>query len=274
MNPHQTLNSGQVFLWYRHGNLWYGVNGSIILRVDDSGNIESSGSDTPPDFFRNSDDIPSVMESLSQISHLRDVIDRYPDMRITRQAFFQCVISFVVSSNSNIPRIRQNLQTICDTFGDVIHMDGMEFSTFPRPDVLASADIAEITSCGTGYRSGYIQRTSAAICDGFLRPDELRRMPYKEARQSLTQLSGVGNKVADCIMLFSLDFLEAVPMDRWLVRVLHTQYGIGDGSMPGTDRAYDTLHDLAVRLFGPYAGYAQQYLFKMIREDSGKTLKW
>ena len=274
MNPHQALSSGQVFLWYRRNGFWYGVDGSVILRVDDAGNVESSGPDAPPDFFRYTDDLSAITASLSQNDLLRNVIDRYPDMRITRQAFFQCVISFVVSANSNIPRIRQNLQAICDRFGDVAHMDDMAFSTFPGPDILASADIADIASCGTGYRSRYIQQTSVAIRDGFLGVDELRRMPYKEARQSLTMLPGVGNKVADCIMLFSLDFLEAVPMDRWLVRVLHTRYGIGDGSTPGTDRVYDKLHDQAVRLLGPYAGYAQQYLFKMIREDSGKTLKW
>ena len=274
MNPHQALSSGQVFLWYRRNGFWYGIDGSAILRVDDDGNIESSGSDAPPDFFRDTDDLSAITASLSHNDLLRNVIGRYPDMRITRQAFFQCVISFVVSANSNIPRIRQNLQAICDRFGDVAYLDDMAFSTFPCPDILASADIADIMSCGTGYRSRYIQQTSVAIRDDFLGMDELRRMPYREARQALTGLPGVGNKVADCILLFSLDFLEAVPMDRWLVRVLHTRYGIGDGTTPGTDRAYDKLHDLAVRLLGPYAGYAQQYLFKMIREDSGKTLKW
>lgn len=274
MNPHQTLSSGQVFLWHKYGDFWYGVDGDAILRVDDAGNIVSSVSDMPPDFFRDADDISAIIKSLSHDRFLRDIIDRYPDMRITRQDFFQCVISFVVSSNSNIPRIRRNLQSICDTFGDTTHMDNMEFSTFPNPDVLASADISDIVSCGTGYRSRYILQVSAMLRDGFYSAAELRRMPYREARQILTRLPGVGNKVADCIMLFSLDFLEAVPMDRWLVRVLHTRYGIGDGTTPGTDRAYDKLHDLAVRLLGPYAGYAQQYLFKMIREDSGKTLKW
>ena len=99
-------------------------------------------------------------------------------------------------------------------------------------------------------------------------------MPYGEARRCLTKLPGVGNKVADCILLFSVGFLEAVPLDRWMARIMHQYYGIGAGLAPTANGTYDRMHQQAVNRLGPYAGYAQQYLFKTARDGSSKPLKW
>lgn len=273
MDPAQTLNSGQVFLWNNCGGVWYGIDGQAVLRVDGSCNVWSSAG-VAPDFFRSADDIAVVHESLAGDSLLRSALYAYPDLRITRQDFFQCVVSFVASSNSNIPRIRRNLQAICRRFGHTQEVDGITYHTFPEPATLAEARVTDITACGMGYRSKYIRDAAAMIHNGDITPHALYNMTYHEARQHLCRLPGVGNKVADCILLFSVGFLEAVPLDRWIVRVLYEHYGMGSGRLPNTVASYDTLHNLVVDRLGPYAGYAQQYLFKLGRDTSGKLLKW
>ncbi|MXZ94192.1 MAG: DNA repair protein [Cenarchaeum sp. SB0666_bin_15] len=265
-----TLSSGQVFLWRHVGVFWYVIDGQNILKVDDTGVIDATRTIT--DFFRCGDDIDRMHESFAQDPLLTELIHRYEGLRITNQNLFQCVISFIVSANSNIPRIRRNLQDICHRFGDKTAYDDIAFCLFPTPAVLAGTDTHHIRECGVGYRAQHIQGASAAIRDGLC--DGIDRMSYKEAQGTLCEMPGVGRKVADCILLFSCGHLEAVPLDRWIIRVMHEHYGIGDGTTPHTTRQYDTLHDDVRDRLGPYAGYAQQYLFKMARNNSEKPLKW
>ena len=273
MDPRQTLKSGQVFLWEESGGYWYGVDGQRVLRVDRAG-VSGSSDGRRPDFFRMGDDADAIQSSLGSDALLRQTMKRYPDLRITRQDFFQCMISFIVSANSNIPRIRRNLQDMCSRFGEAASLDGIAFDLFPTPRALAAAEVRDILACGTGYRSGYIREAAKMVNEGALNPDEIMRMPYRQARAGMTRAPGVGNKVADCILLFSLGFLEALPLDRWVVRVLSERYGLGTGKAPHTDRQYQMLHEQAVERLGPYAGYAQQYLFKMARDTASKPLKW
>ena len=272
MDVQNTLSSGQVFLWKYVDKFWYGIDGQNVLKVNDTGIV--GGSNTIPDFFRQNDDIKAIHTSLSQDRLIRNLIETYKDLRITKQDFFQCVISFIVSANSNIPRIRKNLQQICGRFGDAAKYDDMDFYTFPTPDILAASDIQDIKSCGVGYRAKYIQETSLHIQNDYDDYRHLDKMPYDMAQERLCTLSGVGRKVADCILLFSCGHLEAVPLDRWIVRVMHENYNIGDGNGPRTESQYTALHDDIVQRLGPYAGYAQQYLFKMARDNSEKPLKW
>lgn len=271
MDIEGTLASGQVFLWRRAGPFWYGIDGGSVLKADDTGIVESSGA--AADFFRYGDDAGIIRASLCQDPLLQRLVSRYEGLRITCQDFFQCAISFIVSANSNIPRIRKNLEAVCRRFGREREFDGIIFHTFPSPEVLASADVSEIRACGVGYRAPYIRGAASMVCDGFGRVAP-GAAPYREAQDLMCSLPGVGRKVADCILLFACGYLEAFPLDRWLVRVLHERYHIGCGLPPRTGAEYAALHDAAVERLGPYAGYAQQYLFKMARDDSEKALKW
>lgn len=268
MNARQTILSGQVFLWEYAGGFWYGIDGGNVLKVDDTGVVDASGH--MPDFFRDSDDMYAIGASLSADPLLRRAMIQYPGLRITRQDFAQCAISFVVSANSNIPRIRGSLREICRRFGDMVRFDGMEFRTFPPPERIAGLGIPDIRACGTGYRAAYVRDAARAILEG-AGPDGL---PYPAARRRLCEMPGVGSKVADCILLFSCGYLEAFPLDRWLVRTIHDMYGIGSGKAPHSHAAYDTIHDMVVERLGPYAGYAQQYLFKMARDTADRPLRW
>ena len=125
-----------------------------------------------------------------------------------------------------------------------------------------------------GYRSKYVKKAAIAVNDGTINFTKLKKQRYYDARDSLCQVFGIGKKVADCILLFSLDKLDAIPLDRWVLRILQKYYSkefeIKTKSI--TEKTYDELHEKTVDYFGEYAGYAQQFLFKNERENSDK--KW
>ena len=226
------------------------------------------------DFFRFDDDFQKIKRQLSKDDIMKKAIKNFPGMRILRQDPFQCYISFIVSSNSNIPNIQTRLQKLSYKFGEKITMDDKEFFLFPKPEKLANASIADIARCGLGYRSKYVKKAAIAVNEGTIDFSSLKKQDYQEARDSLCQVFGIGKKVADCILLFSLDKLEAVPLDRWVLRILQKYYSkeFQISTKTITEKTYDELHNKIVEHFGKYAGYGQQFLFKNERESFDK--KW
>jgi N-glycosylase/DNA lyase len=139
---------------------------------------------------------------------------------------------------------------------------------------LASATNTELLSCGLGYRAKFVKKAALAIMQNQIDFDFLKKTNYHVAKTSLLAVDGIGNKVADCILLFSLEKLDAFPLDRWTIRSIQNYYP-EKFSFEGktlTDKKYQTLHEQLVEYFGPYAGYCQQFLFKLIRESNQK--KW
>ena len=225
-------------------------------------------------FFRYDDDFQKIKKQLSKDNVMKKAISNFPGMRILRQDPFQCYISFIVSSNSNIPNIQTRLQKLSQRFGERKMIDGMEFFLFPKPEKLANASIADIAKCGLGYRTKYVKKASIVVDKGMINFSSLKKLDYQEARDSLCQIFGIGKKVADCILLFSLDKLEAVPLDRWVLRILQKYYSkeFQITTKTITEKTYDDLHDKIVEHFGKYAGYGQQFLFKNERDTFDK--KW
>ncbi|HUT05647.1 MAG TPA: DNA glycosylase [Nitrosopumilaceae archaeon] len=273
INLENSINSGQVFLWEQKQNNWYGINGRDILRINESGKIKSF-SKQKIDYFREKDDLEEILRSISKDTTTRKAVRKYLGLRLLRQDPFQCYISFIVSSNSNIQKIKTCLEKICKNFGKKVFFDGSEFFLFPEPKTLASASIQEIKICGVGYRSNFIKIASEMVCSNEINFEYLKKCEYGKAKEILSKVPGVGNKVADCILLFSLDKLEAFPLDRWMIRILEKYYPdtfeISTKSI--THNQYEILHEKILNYFGPYSGYAQQFLFKMERENYKK--KW
>ena len=271
VNLDDTINSGQVFLWKKINSKWQGVNGKKILILEDNLDVKNKEIN---DFFRFEDNFQKIKKELSKDEVLRKAIERFPGMRILRQDPFQCYISFIVSSNSNIPNIQTRLQKLCIAFGEKKIKNGQEFFLFPEAEKLANASINKIAKCGLGYRSKYVKKAAIAVNDGIISFRTLKKQNYQDARDDLCQIFGIGKKVADCILLFSLNKLEAVPLDRWVLRILQKYYSkefeIKTKSI--TEKTYDELHDKIIKHFGEYAGYGQQFLFKNERESFEK--KW
>ena len=273
INLENTINSGQVFLWKQHQNNWFGINGQDVLRITDSGKIKSY-TKQKIDFLREKDNLEEILRSISKDKTTRLAVKKYLGMRLLRQDPFQCLISFIVSSNSNIPKIKTCLENICKNFGEKIFFENKEFFLFPEPKILASAPIQEIKNCGVGYRSKFIISASNMVYSGKINFEYLKKCDYFKAKEIISEIPGVGNKVADCVLLFSLDKLEAVPLDRWIIRIMEKYYpNIFEISTKTiTNKQYEILHEKIINYFGPYAGYAQQFLFKMERENYKK--KW
>ena len=270
-NLSDTINSGQVFLWKEFDSKWYGVNGKKVLILEEK--LDKNNKDIH-NFFRFDDNFQKIKNQLSKDNVVKDAIEKFPGMRILRQDPFQCYISFIVSSNSNIPNIQTRLEKLCHTFGEKKMIQDKEFFLFPEPEILANASIGNIAKCGLGYRSKYVKEAAIAVDKGIIDFPSIKKLDYQDARDTLCQVFGIGKKVADCILLFSLDKLEAVPLDRWVLRILQKYYSkeFQITTKTITDKTYDNLHDKIVEHFGKYAGYGQQFLFKNERDIFEK--KW
>lgn len=273
INTEITINSGQVFLWKKYDGVWYGLNGQDILKINENADVESY-QNKEIDFFRKNDRIEHILKTISKDKTVRFAIEKYPGLRIVRQDPFQCLISFIVSANSNIQKIKTNLERLSEKFGDRVSWNEKEFHLFPEPKAIAKATIEEIKTCGLGYRAKFVHEASKIIQSGELDFEHLKKSDYLEAKYAIQEVTGIGNKVADCILLFSLEKLEAFPLDRWMIRILQKYYmdEFKFETKTITDRQYQLMHEKIIDHFGKYAGYAQQFLFKMERENYQK--KW
>ncbi|HSB83861.1 MAG TPA: DNA glycosylase [Nitrosarchaeum sp.] len=273
INLENTINSGQVFLWRKQKEFWYGINGQDVLKIDDLGKI-TSYSNQKYDFFRKNDNIEKIIESISKDKTTKIAVKKYLGLRLVRQDPFQCFISFIVSSNSNIQKIKSSLEKISIKFGKKIQFENQEFYLFPEPKKIADASIQEIQNCGVGYRAKFIIDAAKMVESKQIDFDCIKKLNYHDAKETILTVPGIGNKVADCVLLFSLDKLEAFPLDRWMIRILEKYYleKFELVTKTITEKQYSLLHEKIVKYFGPYAGYAQQFLFKMERENYQK--KW
>jgi len=273
VNFDYSINSGQVFLWKKIDTKWYGVDGKRILVLENAQKFKKNMK-YESDFFRLDDNFEKISNDLKNDNYVRNALKMFPGLRLIRQNPFQCYISFIVSSNSNIPNIKSRLQNLCKTFGRRKIVDGKEFFLFPEPSDLANASVLDIKKCGLGYRAKAVKTASLSVLDRKIDFDFLKKIDYHTAKEELTKVFGIGNKVADCILLFSLEKLEAFPLDRWMLRILQKYYSkeFQISTKTLTEKTYDQLHENIVEYFGSYAGYAQQFLFKMERDIYKK--KW
>jgi N-glycosylase/DNA lyase len=158
-----------------------------------------------------------------------------------------------------VPKISRCIEKMSESFGLSLALDGMEFFGFPTPAALARAGESALRKCELGFRAKYIEGIARQVAKGDFDPYSLAALPYDEAKKELMSLKGVGEKVADCVLLFSMDKLEAFPVDRWVKRVAERLFFNGKELSEKKVRLWGTEH------YGRYAGYAQQYLFHYMR---------
>ena len=265
-----TLAGGQCFRWREDADgAWVGVVGRNLVRLRMTPHglaIESAP--TPPAelaesiaaYLRHDDDLPAIQARIGADPLVRSGIESYPGLRILRQEQWETLAGFILSSTSNIARISRTVELLADTFGELVTLDDATRKLFPQPDAIAEAGEARLRNLGCGFRAPYLAGAAEAVASGALQLDALRGAPYQEALDALTALHGVGEKIADCVMLFSLDRSEAFPADRWVRKVLVEQYGLP------VNLSYDGARQWALGKFGADAGYANQYLFWDMRQ--------
>ena len=262
-----TLFSGQVFRWRKQGEWYEGVVSGHIVRVREvEGGIvflttlddEDFMASQLRDYFSLGFDLSDVHFTLSKDSYLREIIDRYRGMRVLRQDPWETTLSFLCAQNSNVQRITRNVEDMCRSFGRPISLSGQTRHTYPTPEALAGAGEGALRDLGLGYRARYIVSAAEKVARGEIDLATLREASYDDALNALLTLDGVGDKVANCIMLFCMDKPQAFPVDTHILQVLREQYPNARGVNSSDIRH---VRAWAQEYFAPYAGYANHYLF-------------
>ena len=280
-----TVESGQSYLWDRTdgrmyesrdggahgGSAWYwttvrtddGTPAVVRVRQAD-GRLEWVSTVDATDHLRHrlrlDDDLDAIEAATPDRPLLRRAFDAYRGMRLVRDPPFESLISFICSAQMRVGRIHGMQQALRESFGQPVEFDGRTYHAYPTPETLANATEADLRELGLGYRAPYVQRSAELVASGELDPADAVGRPYEEAREFLTGFVGVGQKVADCVLLFSLGYLEAVPLDTWIRTTIEEYYPDCErGSYEETSRA------IRETFGGEYAGYAQTYVFHYLR---------
>jgi N-glycosylase/DNA lyase len=282
-NLEHTLNCGQLFRWKKLRGWWYGVvEGKVIKVKQISGKLlfqtfpEMVDHNFLQKYFRLNDKLPRILSKINKDEHVGKAIQRFRGLRVIRQEPWECLISYICATNTNISAIKNMILNISKRFGRKIIFEGQNFYAFPKPSDLADIDIKQVKMCKLGFRAERVLKTSRIIHNKEFDLETLTKLDYNEAKNQLLSLSGVGQKVADCVLLFSLDKLEAFPVDVWMKRVILEFYpnSFEESFVEKlshrhtlTSSEYQTISSFGRTYFGEYAGYAQEYLFALAREE-------
>ncbi len=228
--------------------------------------IVESSADEEPDrleaFLRHyldlNRDLPAILDAVDIDPFMHHSIETFWGMRILNQEVWECLASFILSQNNNVPRIKGIIRTLATRFGEEITLEDSVDYAFPTPQALADAGVETLYDCRLGYRAPYLWTVSSEIAAGVFDLEALKRLPYPEAKRELMRFKGIGEKVADCICLFSLGHVQALPIDVWVKRIIEQLYLKRQGSIR-------EIRQFAEDYFGEYLGYAQQYLFHYAR---------
>ncbi|QZA89800.1 8-oxoguanine DNA glycosylase [Salinarchaeum sp. IM2453] len=273
-----TLESGQTYLWRRSDGemyqeppsegCWYStVHDEEVIRIRQQDDIlEWQGTDDVvpqiKELLRLEDDLPAILRTAPEDSLINTALEYATGLRIVNDAAFGSTISFICSAQMRVSRIHRMVSALAETYGSEYTLNGETYYAFPTPEQLASASVNELRDLKLGYRAPYVKETAQMVADDVAHPAKAETMSYESARSYLTQFTGVGDKVADCVLLFSLGFLEAVPLDTWIRTAIEDHYpACATGSYASTSQA------IREQFGGTYAGYIQTYVFHYLRNN-------
>jgi N-glycosylase/DNA lyase len=280
------LSSGQAFGWQGvtvdHCEWWVGTIREIAFAISQSPSGLKARSawvtdsdDGPPGEADSKDLLMRYLALQEDVSFIRATFPREdeflaesirycPGLRILRQDPWECLAGFILSSTKKIVHIQQIWRKVSERWGSPMRIPlevNFMVHHFPRPEVLAGATERELRDCGMGFRAPWLLGAARRVADGSLRMEELRSLELADARARLMELDGVGRKIADCVLLFSLGKEEAFPVDTWISQVLEKVYF----SRRRKKLSPEAIAAFAREHFGSHAGHAQQFLFHYSR---------
>jgi len=264
-NLEHIFECGQCFRWNSQPDGSYvGVaNGEVVRASIRGGKIVLDGTDDIEfwaNYFDASFDYEGVKSAFSKDEILKKCVAHCGGIRILQQDLFETIISFIISANNNIPRIKKIIEALCKLCGEICV--NLNYYAFPTAEQIVAVGADKLATIGAGYRDKYIFNAAKAVLDGSINLAEIKKMPTDLARAELLKFPGVGPKVADCVLLFGLKRLDVFPTDVWVKRILDEAYNV-----PPTE-----IHQFAEEQFGEYRGLAQQYLFYYYRENGKKAV--
>lgn len=261
---------GQAFRWYeeKNGSFTTVHLGRVLNVLNEDDKVIFKGTNLEEfneiwiDYFDLNTDYQSIRKSLANNKILANAMEYGKGIRILNQNHFEMLISFIISANNMIPRIRKSIEVIPMRYGKFICQDeNRKYYSFPTVDELSKATVEELREFAkVGFRDKRIFDTVNMIKNENIDLDSFENLETDNLREELLRFSGVGNKVADCIMLFSYKRGEVFPVDVWIKRVMEELFIKEETPVKKISKEAD-------RIFGKYAGYAQQYLFYYGREE-------
>ncbi len=261
----QTLGCGQVFRWdCADDGWWYGVIGERVIRIRQVGTrltFKGAPASFITHYFSLDVDLLPILASIDRDPFIHTAISQCTGLRLIRQPKWECLVSYICSTNSNIPTIRRRIASIAQQFGKAIEFEGNTYYAFPEPSSISCREHI-LPDCRLGYRTPYVLDTACEITDVNQWEDTISALPFEKARRELMKLKGVGPKAADCILLFAFQKYEAFPVDIWIRRIMQENYLktlSTTSALAGWE--YDTIRRFAKNHFGEYCGYAQEYLY-------------
>lgn len=248
-----TLGCGQAHRWIKKGNKWEGVLGNEIVTLrQTSCGFECEGTSDREmimDYFRSDDDLDAIYAECSEADpYIASLIYGCHGLRILRQNPWECLATYLLATNANVKRIAMMVDNVCREFGNDL---GGRYS-FPTPEEIVEGE-ERLPKCRLGFREKRFAELAHRVSDGDIVPDEIKRTDYRECIEKLTSINGVGPKVADCVALFSMDHLDAFPIDARIEKVMREKYGI--------EGPYRKISEFARKKFGRYCGYSQEFLY-------------
>lgn len=259
----QTLECGQCFNFEKiSDNDYIVVAFERMLHVRQSGEelkfLNASAEDTENiwiNYFDLERDYSGIKREIIKADpRLEPIINKYYGIHILDQDLTETLISFIISQNKNIAHIKQLIRKLSNEHGTYIDSyNGRPYYSFPSLSSLDMITCEDFRALKTGFRAPYLRDAVDKLVSGQINEKSLKELSYEQAREKLKEIKGVGDKVANCVLLFSLGFRSAFPVDVWIKRIVLEMYG-GDA-------------DYAAKLFGQYGGYAQQYLFMYARDN-------
>ena len=270
------FDCGQCFRWNKQEDGSYtGIFRKNVMNVQKQGNTvtfkgkcDGDIKEIVEDYFDLKRNYEEIKNKLSQIDeNVKTSIEYGQGIRILNQDLWEMIISYIISANNNIPRIKGIIERLSKTYGQEIEWNGEKYYTFPTAEELKDVSVEDYRKLGAGFRDIRLYETVHMILEKKVDLEEIQNNPNTlEVREQLLTLSGVGPKVADCILLFSnLKRLEVFPIDVWVRRVMNELYIKNDDE---TKVNKNTIEKIAKEKFGDLAGLAQQYLFYWKREEA------
>lgn len=266
------FDCGQCFRWERNEDGSYtGIAFGRVARIDydkDKETLMIHGADEADfeniwkdylDLERDYGEIKSALTDKDPV--IGKAIEFGHGIRILNQEKWETLLSFIISQNNNIPRIKKCINSLAETLGEyVCEHEGKKYYSLPTPEVLANATLEDLAPCRLGYRAKYLIETAKKVhAEGIQSLDGLSRceLSAKETCDALRCYCGVGPKVANCIALFAMRKFDSFPIDVWVKKVMNTMYGFEENDLKG-------MAEFAAERFGEFGGIAQQYLFYYI----------
>lgn len=266
-----TLTCGQTFCWHTfEGHLYENESSEyysfkdgkpvIVRNKEDAIEVETElEKKEVEEMLGMHHELDEVFETFPEDEKLGKAIEEFWGLRIIQDDFFPCLVSYLCSPQMRIPRIKKMFNAMAQKYGTEHQINEQTVYEFPTPEQLSKVSEDELRELGVGYRAKYIVETVKQFES--VEESEIREMNYLEAREHLKQFYGVGNKVADCVLLFSLGFYEACPLDTWASKALKANY-------PEIHHdKYEKTSENMRNHFGELAGYAQEYIFHAARND-------